>query len=49
MGSLIFSAIVLIFLVSRYDKWDTRKKPDGNITLKEIQDMFEKDKTNHER
>ena len=41
MGALIIGAIILIFCVSRYDKWDTREEPKGNISLNEIQDMFE--------
>lgn len=41
MGSLIIGFFVLIFLASRYDKWDTTKKTKGNITIDEIQDMFE--------
>lgn len=49
MGSLFLSVIVLIFFISRYDKCDTRKEPKGNITLDEIQEMFENEKNNEDR
>ena len=41
MGSLIIGILVAVFFISKYDKWDTRDNPEGNITIKEIRDMFE--------
>lgn len=41
MIGVLIGFLVLMWLVSKYDKWDVRKEPKGNISLEEIQKMFE--------
>lgn len=41
MGSLIIGILVMVFFINKYDKWDTRDDPKGDITINEIRDMFE--------